>query len=130
MVKVIRPAGRDCPAAVQTPGMRREAGVSAVTTGSEGLWMGVGFNEPGAESGAHHHGVNESGIYILKGRIRFRWGNMLENVVDTEPGDFVFVPPFEVHSEENLDPENPAEFVLARNSNEGIVVNVPDPRRG
>ena len=33
-----------------------------------------------------------------------------------------------IHSEENLDPEGPAEFLLARNTMEGIVVNVPDPR--
>ena len=129
MVKVIRPSERDCGTA-QTPGMRREAGVSAVTAGSEGLWMGTAVNDPGAASGAHHHGHNESGIYILRGRVRFRWGEKLEHVVDTEPGDFVFVPPFEVHMEENLDPENEAELLLARNSQEAIVVNVPDPRAG
>lgn len=127
MVKVVRPYERDCGTA-QTPGMRREAGISAGTAGSEGLWMGTAVNDPGACSAAHHHGHNESGIYILRGRVRFRWGERLEHVVDTEPGDFVFVPPFEVHMEENLDPENEAELLLARNSQEAIVVNVPDPR--
>jgi uncharacterized RmlC-like cupin family protein len=127
MVKIIHPSERDAGTA-QTPGMRREAGVSATTAGSEGLWMGVGVNDPGACSAVHHHGESESGIYILKGRIRFRWGDNLEHVQDTEPGDFVFVPPFEVHSEENLDADNPAEFVLSRNTMEAIVVNVPDPR--
>jgi uncharacterized RmlC-like cupin family protein len=92
--------------------------------------MGVGKNEPGAASGVHHHGQSESGIYILKGRIRFRWGEKMEHVVDTEPGDFVFVPPWEIHSEENLNPDSEAEFLLARNTMEGIVVNVPDPRTG
>jgi len=127
MVKIIHPADRDAGTA-QTPGMRREAGVSAKTSGSEGLWMGVAVNDPGACSAVHHHGKSESGIYVLKGRVRFRWGDNLEHVQDTEPGDFVFVPPFEVHSEENLDPANPAEFVLSRNTMEAIVVNVPDPR--
>ena len=127
MVKVIKPNERDCGTA-QTPGMRREAGISAGTAGSEGLWMGTAVNAPGAASGAHHHGHNESGIYILRGRVRFRWGENLEHVVDTEPGDFVFVPPFEVHQEENLDQDNEAELLLARNSQEAIVVNVPDPR--
>ncbi len=108
--------------------MKREAGISAVLTGSEGLWMGTAVNAPGASSGAHHHGENESGIYILRGRVRFRWGPNLENVVDTEPGDFVFVPPYEVHLEENLDTDSEAELLLARNSQEQIVVNVPDPR--
>lgn len=127
MVKVIRPSERDSGTA-QTPGMRREAGISAKTAGSNGLWMGTAVNAPGACSAAHHHGENESGIYILRGRVRFRWGAKLEHVVDTEPGDFVFVPPFEVHMEENLDPGAEAELLLARNSQEAIVVNVPDPR--
>ncbi len=108
--------------------MQREAAISAALTNSAGLWMGIGRNEPGACSAVHHHGESESGIYILKGRIRFRWGERLEHVADAEPGDFIFVPPYEIHSEENLDPDQPAEFVLARNTMEAIVVNVPDPR--
>jgi uncharacterized RmlC-like cupin family protein len=108
--------------------MKREAGISQKLSGSEGLWMGTGMNEPGGNSGVHHHGHTESGIYVLKGRIRFRFGEKLENVVDTEPGDFIFVPPYEIHSEENLSPDEPAEFLLARNSQEAVVVNVPDPR--
>jgi uncharacterized RmlC-like cupin family protein len=127
MVKVIRPNERDSGTA-QTPGMVRQAGISAGLTGSEGLWMGTAVNSPGACSAAHHHGHNESGIYIMRGRVRFRWGEKLEHVVDTEPGDFVFVPPYEVHMEENLDPSGEAELLLARNSQEAIVVNVPDPR--
>lgn len=127
MVKVIRPHERDAGTA-QTPGMKREAAISAALTGSEGLWMGTATNSPGQCSAAHHHGANESGIYILRGRVRFRWGAKLEHVQDTQPGDFVFVPPFEVHMEENLDPDSPAELLLARNSQEQIVVNVPDPR--
>ena len=40
----------------------------------------------------------------------------------------MFVPPWEVHTEENLDAREPAEFLLARNTMEAVVVNVPDPR--
>ena len=127
MVKIIKPSERDSGTA-QTPGMRRAAGISAGLSKSQGLWMGTAVNDPGAASGAHHHGANESGIYVLRGRVRFRWGEKLENVADAEPGDFIFVPPYEVHTEENLDPENEAELLLARNSQEQVVVNVPDPR--
>jgi len=127
MVHVIRPNERDA-GTTQTTGMRREAGISSKLTNSEGLWMGVARNDPGAVSGVHHHGESESGIYILNGRVRFRYGEKLEHVVDTQPGDFVFVPPWEVHLEENLDADAEAEFVLARNTMEAIVVNVPDPR--
>lgn len=123
MVHVVRPVDRDCTTA-QTSGMRREAGISAALTGAEGLWMGTGTNDPGGVSGAHHHGHSESGIYVLSGHIRFRFGEQLENIVDTEPGDFIFVPPWEVHSEENLSSTEPASFLLARNTQEAIVVNV------
>jgi len=124
MVRVIKPGDRDLSTA-QTPGMRREAGISGATAGAEGLWMGVAVNDPGQASGAHHHGRSESGIYVLKGRVRFRFGEKLEHVVDTEAGDFVFVPPFEVHSEENLSQDEEAQLLLARNTQEAIVVNVP-----
>jgi len=127
MVKVTRPNERDGGTA-QTPGMKREAGISDRLSGSNGLWMGTAVNAPGQNSGAHHHGPNESGIYILRGRVRCLWGAELEHVVDTEPGDFVFVPPYEVHLEENLDTAGEAELLLARNAQEQVVVNVPDPR--
>ena len=127
MVEITRPGDRDCGTA-QTPGMQREAGISKETTGSETLWMGIGTNAAGGVSGAHHHGEAESGIYVLKGHIRFRWGDKLEHVADTQPGDFIYVPPFEVHMEENLSPDEEAQFLLARTRLEGLVINVPDPR--
>ncbi len=127
MVSIIRPGERDAGTA-QTTGMRREAGISGALTGSEGLWMGVGRNDPGGCSDVHHHGESESGIFVIEGRMRFRWGDALEHVADAGPGDFIFVPPHEIHAEENLDSENEAVFLLARTTMEAIVVNVPDPR--
>ncbi len=126
-IKVIRPSERDA-STVQTPGMVREAGVCETTAGATTIWSGYVKTPPGTASGVHHHGDCETAIYVLSGRVRFRWGERLEHVVDTEPGDFVFVPPFEVHMEENLDETAEAELLLARNSQEQIVVNVPDPR--
>jgi uncharacterized RmlC-like cupin family protein len=41
-----------------------------------------------------------------------------------EPGDFVFVPPFTPHREENPGNED-AVVVLARSTQEAIVVNLP-----
>ena len=46
----------------------------------------------------------------------------------TEPGDFLYVPPQAVHVEENLSATQPVEFLVARNSADILVVNVPDPR--
>jgi len=45
--------------------------------------------------------------------------------VRTNPGDYIFVPPHLPHREENPDPTTPAELVIARSSQEAIVVNLP-----
>jgi uncharacterized RmlC-like cupin family protein len=47
-----------------------------------------------------------------------------ERRIETGPGDYVFVPPFVPHREENPHTE-PAVVVLARSTQEGIVVNLP-----
>ena len=46
-----------------------------------------------------------------------------------EPGDYVFVPPFTPHREENPG-DDEAVVVLARSSQEAIVVNLPGPLTG
>ena len=44
--------------------------------------------------------------------------------IETEPGDYVFVPPYVPHREENPG-EQEAVVVIARSSQEGVVVNLP-----
>jgi uncharacterized RmlC-like cupin family protein len=43
--------------------------------------------------------------------------------LDTEPGDYIFVPPYVPHREENPGTEE-AVVIIARSSQEGIVVNL------
>ena len=47
-----------------------------------------------------------------------------ERRVDTAPGDYIFVPPYVPHREENPDPDNEAVVVIARTTQEAIVVNL------
>jgi uncharacterized RmlC-like cupin family protein len=122
-LRVIRADERDCGTA-QTPGMDRQAGVSKSTSGAERLWMGHVTVGPGVRSGAHHHGHLESGIYVISGRARFRYGDRLQHSVEAGPGDFVFVPPHLVHEEMNLSGDDPVVMVVARDQQEGLVVNV------
>ena len=128
MVQIIKPGDRDHTTA-QTPGMSREAGVCADLTGAQGLWMGVGHNEPGAHSGTHHHGESESGIYVLSGRMRFRWGEHLEHVADAEAGDFIFVPPWVPHQEANASKDETLKCVIVRSQpttpGDAVIVNLP-----
>ncbi|MQF48801.1 cupin domain-containing protein [SAR202 cluster bacterium AC-647-N09_OGT_505m] len=111
----------------QTPGMVRQAGIAPEVCASRGLWIGFVSTPPGP-SGAHHHGDAESGIYILRGRVRMHFGNMLQRSLIAEAGDFLYVPPHTVHVEENLSTTETAELIVARNSADFMVVNVSDPR--
>ena len=114
----------------QTPGMVRQAGIAPDMCGSKGLWVGFVSTPPGTASGSHHHGDAESAIFILRGQVRFYYGEKLERTIIAEPGDFLYVPPQAVHVEENLSTTEPVEFIVARNSTDILVVNVPDPRGG
>jgi uncharacterized RmlC-like cupin family protein len=122
-VRLIKPAQRDTSTA-QTPGMHRAEGVGAKTVGAEGIWVGHVSVDKGVHSGPHHHGHLESAIYVISGRARFRYGERLENVVEAEAGDFIFVPPFLVHQEINASADEPVDMIVSRNSQENIVVNV------
>jgi uncharacterized RmlC-like cupin family protein len=112
-------------ATAQTPGMQRYEAISGVRSGSRKIWMGENHVQPGVSSADHHHGRAETGIYVVSGRPEFVF---LEDGVErrhvTKPGDYVYVPPFVPHREENPGAEV-AIVVLARSTQEGIVVNLP-----
>ena len=111
----------------QTPGMRRSEAVSSRTVGSERVWMGQSVVGAGTASGNHHHGDSEAAIYVVSGHPVFVFAEDGEEVRLTPgPGDYVFVPPFVPHREENPADEE-AVVVLARSSQEAIVVNLPGP---
>jgi uncharacterized RmlC-like cupin family protein len=110
----------------QTDGMQRFAALSGASVGSEKLWMGETVAAPGTVSANHHHGDSETMIYIRSGRPEFVFSDGVEEVrIRTAPGDYIFVPPHLPHREENPDPDTPAELVIARSSQEAIVVNLP-----
>lgn len=115
----------------QTPGMSRAAAITHARTGASKLWAGTVVVEPAARTGAHHHGELETVLYIVRGRARFRWGEMLEYVEEAGPGDFIYVPPFVPHQEMNARPDEPVEAVVVRSGQEPIVVNLdiasPEP---
>jgi uncharacterized RmlC-like cupin family protein len=109
----------------QTPGMTRSEAISAHTVGSERLWMGRTTVGAGAASGNHHHGDSETAIYVVSGHPVFVFARDGEEVrLTPEPGDYVFVPPFTPHREENPGADE-AVVVIARSSQEAIVVNLP-----
>ena len=122
-LRVIR-AGELQPHTAQTAGMTRYPGVAAGTVGAKNLWVGYVTMEPGTRSGAHHHGDSESAIYIIRGQARFRFGSSLEEAIEAGPGDFVYVPPLLLHQEVNASDSEEIEMIVARDSQENVVVNV------
>ncbi len=126
-LRVIR-GGELSGSTAQTPGMRRSAAISGDLVGASGLWMGRTVVLPGASSGDHHHGESETGIYVVSGHPVFAFrdpGSGEITRLETGPGDYVWVPPYVPHREENPSPDTDAVVVIARSTQEAIVVGVP-----
>jgi uncharacterized RmlC-like cupin family protein len=115
----------------QTAGMQRYAAISQQTVGSNRLWMGQTHVRPQMRSGDHHHGEAETAIYVISGEPEFVFLDELtqqERRIRAQAGDYVFVPPFTPHREENNHPDQEAVVVIARSTQEAIVVNLPSLR--
>lgn len=110
----------------QSDGMRRRAAVSGDTVDSAVLWMGETRVAPSTASQPHHHGRSETGIYVVSGTPAFSYRNERGELVrlETTPGDYVYVPPHVPHIEENPSPDVEAVVVIARTTQEAIVVNL------
>jgi uncharacterized RmlC-like cupin family protein len=111
----------------QTSGMARAAAISGDLVGARSLWMGRTVLEPAVSSGDHHHGESETGIFVVSGTPVFVYrdpasGRLVR--LEAEPGDYVWVPPHVPHREENPSPDTTAVVVIARSTQEAIVVNV------
>lgn len=114
------------PETAQSEGMLRFAAISGRSVGSEKLWMGETHVGPHMASANHHHGESETAIFVRSGHPEFVFHDgEHEAWVVTNPGDYIFVPPYVPHREENPNPDEPAVRVVARTTQEAIVVNLP-----
>jgi len=112
----------------QSSGMQRSAAISGALVGAGQLWMGRTVMAPGGRSADHHHGDSETGIYVVSGTPAFAFRDQESGQIvrlQTGPGDFVWVPPHVPHREENPSPDAEAVLVVARSTQEAIVVNLP-----
>lgn len=82
--------------------------------------------EPGARTGIHHHGEQNTIAYVLSGSSYVRWGERGEFDATIEAGDFLYVPAWLPHQE--INPSNHASFkwIVVRSTAEPIVVNLPE----
>jgi uncharacterized RmlC-like cupin family protein len=105
-----------------TPGMRRQVAFEA-----SGLWAGIVSTEPGATSGWHHHGTNETSLYVVRGRMRLEFGPGGRESVEAGPGDFIHVPAGTVHRESNPSPDEASTAVIARAGSGAPTFNIAGP---
>ena len=99
----------------QSGGMRRVEAISGRTVGSSALWMGQTHVAPATGSQNHHHGDSETGIYVVSGHPVFVFldetgDSPTETRLVTSPGDYIYVPPWVPHREENPDPDDEASW--------------------
>ena len=88
--------------AIESAGISRIPAITHELVGADKLWIGMTILEPGTATGPHHHGGNETGVYIVGGRLRLRWGSRLDSEAELRVGDLLYVPPYMPHEEINL----------------------------
>jgi uncharacterized RmlC-like cupin family protein len=118
---VIRPD--DATPGPATPGMERRELLS-----TDGRWAGWIRTDAGVAGGWHHHGGNDSYIYILRGSLTIEFGAGGRESVLAGAGDFIFNPARIVHRE-TTSPDGDVEAFVVRVGDGPQLVNVdgPDP---
>lgn len=121
----VHPSAFD-PGTAQTPGSLRLAAVSRNHGIDTGLWGGTFLVEAGARTGIHHHGEQETVVYVLEGESLILWGERGESQAHFRAGDFLHVPAWTPHMEINPSSERPFRWIVVRSTPDPIVVNLPD----
>ena len=110
----------------QTPGSERRAAIAPELGISSAIWGGLFEVEPGARTGVHHHGSQDTVAFVLSGACEIRWGERGEFVACASAGDFIHVPAFLRHMEINPSDVHPFRWVVVRSTATPIVVNLAD----
>jgi len=107
----------------QSAGILRLAAINSDLSSSSHICGGVMIAQPHTASSVHHHGNQETIIYVLGGDGQVRWGRHGERSETVRPGDFVFIPHLP-HQELNPTAET-VTWVVTRSGPQPVVVNLP-----
>lgn len=124
-VSIIHPSAFDS-STQQTSGSLRKAAISAVTGVTSSIWAGTFLVEPLACTGIHHHGEQDTIVYVLEGESLVRWGDKGEHSATARAGDFLHIPAYLVHQEINPSSDRAFLWVVIRSTPEPIVINLTD----
>ena len=107
-----------------TPGMERRTLHEA-----PGTWAGCVRTDAGVSSGWHHHGGNDSYIYVLKGMLTIEFGPGGQESIAPHTGDVNFNPAPRVHPA-TTGSERQAEAFVVRVGEGPQLVNLEGPEPG
>jgi len=102
-------------------------GISAESTGSEGVCMHLLTIPPGGRAKAHLHEHHETAIYIVSGESEMWYGENLSKHLVVKAGEFLYIPAGMPHLPAN-NTDAPCTAVIARtdpNEQESVVLR-PD----
>ena len=105
---------RDSPVARAWNGIQYKIGMSSKNVPAQQLSMNVAVVPPGAVAFAHVHVGFEVMLYILQGRVRHEYGDLLKQSVENQAGDFIYIEPGVPHEVFNLSDTEPVVAVVAR----------------
>ena len=88
-------------------------GIARETTGAQAICMHLLTIPPGGRAKAHKHATHETAIYMLDGVTVMFWGARLENRMEAEAGDLIYIPADMPHLPFNPG-DVPARAVIAR----------------
>ncbi|MBP3961879.1 cupin domain-containing protein [Paenibacillus lignilyticus] len=95
-------------------GFDYQEAISAESVGSTGLCMHLLTIPPGGRAKAHLHENHESSIYVLSGRAGMWYGDRLEQHMEVEAGDFMYIPAGVPHLPYNRSDSEVCSAVIAR----------------
>jgi uncharacterized RmlC-like cupin family protein len=128
-IRVVSPPEFDLGTA-QTSGSERQAAITPALGINTTMWGGRFEVKPGARTGIHHHGEQQTIAYVLSGICEVRWGEQGEFATTARAGDFIHVPAFVPHMEINPSETESFHWVVVRSTATPIVVNLPDDTWG
>lgn len=124
-IDIIRP-GQLTAETLQTSDSQRMSAISAAHEITSALWAGTFLVAPGAKTGKHHHGEQDTVVFVLEGEAIVRWGDRGEHRATVRRRDFLHVPSWLPDQELNPSTTSPFHWVVVRSAPEPIVVNFSD----
>jgi uncharacterized RmlC-like cupin family protein len=100
-------------------GIHYKQGMSRKNVGTSSLSANIATIPPGGVAYAHVHVGFEVILYIIEGRVRHEFGDGLNQVIENEAGDFIYIKPGVPHEVFNMsDTERVVAFVARSSADE------------